>query len=208
MIEKPVYCLQSEHLIFRPVESGDFARLAGWLNDPTVTYYNFYGQRPMSIDQYTEEFRGQITSPANAVFAMAERSSSQLIGLTGLYDIHPTARKAELRIHIGDTKFWGKGLGIEGTELLTFYGFDRLNLNRIFLGVTDENDYAVRAYERVGYKIEGRLRQDIYRNSRFYDSIRMSIRREEYYPERFEEHRTRFAPQTPEQINPSRNKNK
>jgi RimJ/RimL family protein N-acetyltransferase len=201
MRSQNVICLQSEHLIFRPLEPEDIPSLARWLNDPTVTYYLFYGQRPLNVEQYTEEFRRQVQSPANVVFAMAEKSSGTFLGVTGLYDIHLSARKAELRIHIGDTKAWGKGYGIEGTELLTYYGFDRLNLNRVYLGVTEEHERAVRAYEHVGYKVEGRLRQDLYRNSNYYDSIRMSILREEYYPELFGRHRRRFSPPAPNKLN-------
>ena len=75
---------------------------------------------------------------------------------------------------------------------MTFYGFDRLNLNRIWLGITSENKRGIRAYEKAGFRHEGALRQDIYRNSLYYDSVRMAVVRDEYYPERYEQHAKRF----------------
>ena len=94
---------------------------------------------------------------------------------------------------IGERAYWGKGYGTEITELLTFYGFDRLNLHRIWLGVTADNKGAVRCYERAGYVHEGVFKDDLYRNSRFYDSIRMAILRTDYYPKRHARDAKRFA---------------
>lgn len=177
----------------RPVEEEDIPIIAKWLNDEEVTYYMFYGQLPTSVSQVTKMIKEQTESPNNAVLIIEDKKTNRPIGFGGLYDIHLTARKAELRILIGEKDYWGKGYGTETVELLTFYGFDRLHLNRIWLGVTDENKAAIRVYEKVGYKVEGILRQDIYRNSRYYNSIRMSILREEYYSELYEKHKAKFG---------------
>lgn len=190
--------LAGKRVALRPVESSDFGLFARWLNDETVTYFMFYGQRPLALEQGAEEVRAQLACDRHVILLVAEKRSGNPVGFGGLYDIHPTARKAELRILIGEKEAWGKGYGTEATRLLVYYGFDRLNLNRIWLGVTDENSRAVKAYERCGFRVEGRLRQDLYRNSRFYDSVRMSILREEYYPGLFKAHRKMFAPSRPE----------
>jgi RimJ/RimL family protein N-acetyltransferase len=84
-------------------------------------------------------------------------------------------------------------LGTEVTEILTYYGFDRLNLNRIYLGFTAENKGAGKAYEKAGYRQEGILKEDIYRNSRYYDSVRMAILRKDYYKDRHNEHKLKFS---------------
>lgn len=185
--------LKGKLVTLRPVEEGDISAIAKWLNDEEVTYYMFYGQFPMSISRTTKMIKEQVESPNNVVLIIEDKKTNSPIGFGGLYDIHLTARKAELRVLIGEKDYWGKGYGTETVELLTFYGFDRLHLNKVWLGVTDENKAAVRAYEKVGYKVEGILRQDIYRNSRYYNSIRMSILREEYYPKLYEKHKTKFG---------------
>jgi RimJ/RimL family protein N-acetyltransferase len=192
--DRPAF-LRGERVVLIPVEQENIPTLAKWLNDDAVTYYMFYGQRPFNLEQVTEEIRRHVLSSNDVVFIIEEQSSGKPVGFAGLHDLHPTARKAELRILIGEKAAWSQGYGTEATELLTFYGFDRLNLNRVWLGVTAENERAVRAYERAGYVVEGRLRQDIYRNSRYYDSIRMAILREEYYPSMFEQHCQRFSKQ-------------
>lgn len=192
MIEKTPF-LEGKTVSLRPLTGSDLALLTKWLNDQTVTHFMFYGQRPWTIEQVTEHIKQLTESPANVVMMVEDKIDKKTIGFAGLYDIHPTARKAEYRILLGEPSTWGKGLGTEVTELLTFYGFDRLNLNRIFLGVTDENQGGVKAYEKAGYKQEGVLRQDIYRNSQYYDTVRMGLLREEYYRTLHAEHQRRFS---------------
>lgn len=197
---RETYFLCGNKIVLRPVEPDDYPEITKWFKDATVTYYMFYGQRPMNKLQIAEEIGKQVDSANNVVMIIEEKVSGNVIGFMGLYDVHLTARKAELRIMIGEKNLWGKGYGTEATELLTYYAFDRLNLNRVWLGVTSDSKRAFRTYERVGYQVEGMLRQDIYRNSRYYDSIRMSILREDYYPDIYESHKKRFGVVEPEKI--------
>jgi RimJ/RimL family protein N-acetyltransferase len=84
-------------------------------------------------------------------------------------------RRATFSILIGDQAFWGRGYGTEATRLMVAYGFKRLNLHRIELGVLEANEYAVRAYLKVGFVEEGRARQYAFVNGRYFDSIWMGL---------------------------------
>ena len=68
----------------------------------------------------------------------------------------------------------------EATRLITGYAFETLNLNRVALRVYEDNERGVKAYEKVGFKREGVLRQDIYREGRYWNTFLMSILREEW----------------------------
>lgn len=184
--------LRGEGVALRAIVAADVPLLARWSSDEEVTFFMFTGQRPLTEAQVAEDLQRAVASPANAVFTVVERKSSRAIGSAGLYDVHPTARKAEFRVLLGDKRFWNRGYGTEVTELLTFYGFDRLNLNKVWLGVMAENVGAHRAYVKAGFQEEGRLREELYRNSRYYDAIRMSVLRSEYYPKLHRRHAKRF----------------
>jgi RimJ/RimL family protein N-acetyltransferase len=171
----------------------DIPIIASWINDGVVTKFMFYGQLPTTLPQVAKMIEDQIASPANVVFMVCDNETQKPIGFAGLYDMHRTARKAEFRILIGETDFWGKGYGTEVAQMLTFYGFDRMNMHRMYLGVTSENLGGVKAYEKAGYVREGQLRDDIYRNSRYYDSIKMSLLRNEYYEKYYEQHKAMFT---------------
>jgi len=55
------------------------------------------------------------------------------------------------------------------------YGFEELNLNRIWLRVYDTNPRARKAYEKAGFVYEGTLRQAEYKHGRYIDVHVMSI---------------------------------
>jgi len=107
-------------------------------------------------------------------------SSSRLIGTTGLHRIDFKNRHAGFGIAIGDKQAWGKGYGTEATFLVARYGFETLNLNRIWLHVYDFNPAGMRCYEKVGYAREGVLRQDHFSEGRYADTIVMAILRQEW----------------------------
>ncbi len=190
------YFLKGEKVFLRQIEVEEIPEIAKlfsrWINDEIVTYFMFTGQKPQNSEQIAGQLRKELKEENNVIFLVIDLKSKKPVGYAGLYDINFTARKAEFRVLIGEKDFWGKGYGTEITELVTYYGFDRLNLNRIYLGYTADNQSAGKAYERAGYKYEGTLKEDIYRNSRYYDSIRMAILREDYYQKFYKQHSKRF----------------
>jgi RimJ/RimL family protein N-acetyltransferase len=190
------YFLKGGKVELRQIEIKDLKKLsqliAKWVNDGIVTYYLFTGQKPKNSEQVAADFKKLLDEENNIIFLIVDSKTNKPIGYAGLYEIHPTARKAESRILIGEKSFWGRGYGKDVIELLTFYGFDRLNLNRIYLGYTAENKGSGRIYENAGYVYEGTLKEDIYRNSRYYDSIRMALLRKDYYKKFYKSHSERF----------------
>lgn len=184
--------LESEHVYLRAIIEKDWPLITKWLNDPLVTLYLFYGQVPLTEAEATNLLLEQIKR-GDIVLIIADKRNGTPIGFTGFHEIHTRSRKAEFRIFIGEKRFWDKGIGTEVTALMSYYGFDRLNLRRISLGFTEGNKGAGRAYEKAGYEKEGILREDIYRNSTYYNSVVMSMLRSEYYAKFHKKLERRFA---------------
>ena len=55
------------------------------------------------------------------------------------------------------------------------HAFSRLSLHRVALTVFEFNARAIRSYEKCGFTVEGRARDAILRDGRFWDEIHMSI---------------------------------
>src|SRR4249920_3729853 len=55
------------------------------------------------------------------------------------------------------------------------HAFETLGLHRIALYVFEFNERAIRAYRRCGFVIEGRSRESIWRDGRWWDEIAMSV---------------------------------
>ena len=105
---------------------------------------------------------------------------AKFIGICGLHGIRDIYHSAELRILIFDQEAIGKGLGGEAVEMLVHYGFNRLNLHRVWLGVNADNYMAVGCYRKCGFKDEGRLREDIFYHGKYSDVLRMGVLRSEW----------------------------
>lgn len=98
----------------------------------------------------------------------------ELIGHGGFVDIDEEKHTAQLRITIGNSDYWGRGLGTEATQLLTEYGFTKLRLDSIWLRVLPGNERAIRSYEKVGFL---RGERELFRDT---EVLRMQIAREDF----------------------------
>jgi RimJ/RimL family protein N-acetyltransferase len=103
------------------------------------------------------------------------------IGWIDLKNIDKLNKHAELGIAIGDKNYWGKGYGLSAMKEMLAWGFNELELNKIWLRVEVDNEKAIKSYKRIGYVDEGILRQDRRRNGEFVDRLRMSILKSEFF---------------------------
>lgn len=186
------YYLESENLSLKPYSEIDIKYLYQWFNDQIITYFLETGLKPLTEKQIKEELAKEIDS-GSIIFILLDKRKKIPIGIIGLYSVNTISRKAEMRIIIGDKKYWGKGLGTQAVDLITFFAFDHLNLNKVALGVSAGNISAYKTYQKSGYKKEGILKDDVYRNGKFYDGINMAILRKDYEKIFYKKHLKRFT---------------
>lgn len=172
--------LRGQQAYLRTMERGDLQLMAEWQNDADVTQFLFTGLFPSSMESLIANWEHDRSSPEEVTFAVCDNVSNEFVGTTGLYRIHWVMRTGEFRVFLGDKRVWNRGIGTECAKLMVVYGFEKLNLNKVWLGVNAENIGGVRAYEKAGFVHEGVLRQEQYRNFQYYDAIRMSLLRSEY----------------------------
>ncbi len=100
----------------------------------------------------------------------------------GLMDLEVDARVGDgwVGIGIGERAYWGKGYGSEAMRLLVRYAFMELNLRRVSLNVFEYNQRAIRSYEKVGFRHEGRERRWMQRSGRRWDLVYMGLLRSEW----------------------------
>lgn len=174
--------LRGQRCYLRPLERSDLeGRWRHWLNDPEVTRYMFRGSFPTS-DEANESFYEQVTAPTDAdlVLAIVTVDEEVHVGNVGLHRIDWINRSAEFGIIIGEPDQWGKGIGSEATSLIIGHGFNRLNLHRIWLGLFAQHEAAVKLYERIGFRVEGTLREAILREGNAQDQLIMGLLAHEY----------------------------
>jgi RimJ/RimL family protein N-acetyltransferase len=171
--------LVGTNVYLRPLEREDARLVVPWVNDPEVTR-TLLMYRPMTL-KAEEEFIDRIANADDQVaVGIALRQGDRLIGVTGLHQIDHRSRHAAFGILIGDKSEWGKGHGTEATRLIVGYGFHTLNLHRVWLHVHAHNERGQKAYEKAGFRREGVLRQEYFREGRYWDTVVMAVLRDEW----------------------------
>ncbi len=166
----------------RAIERNDLPLFVRWLNDPEVRQ-GLQIYLPLSQTDEEKWFEGMLKRPAEEHPLMIEIETTSgwvPAGNCGFFSLDWRIRKAEIGIFIGEKKFWNHGYGTEVMRLALKLGFERMNLNRIFLKVYTNNPRAIRAYEKSGFIIEGRLRQAHYDNGQYHDILMMGVLRSEW----------------------------
>jgi len=171
--------LIGETVYLRPLELDDLNLCQKWMNDPAVRRF-ISPVRPLNQlaeRAFLEELHKR---PDDIIMAIVLRDADRHIGNTGLHHTNHVDRMAEFGIAIGETDCWQKGYGTEATRLMVDYGFNTLNLNRLYLRVHADNPRGVATYERVGFRKEGLMRQARFHDGRYHDVILMGLLREEF----------------------------
>lgn len=167
----------------RPPEAEDVPLFVHWLSNPELRHY--VTVRYISEALERRWFEGLVpatsgTAPARLLFVIEVREGNQPIGVVGLENINWRDRQAEFGIIIGDPDFWGRGYGSDALRTLLKVGFHWFNLHRIFLHVVAENVRAIKAYEKCGFKHEGRLREAVFIEGVYHDLLVMSVLAREF----------------------------
>lgn len=163
----------------RPPEPRDVDDLLPIKNDPEIAALLAGTARAWSRPNLLDWVEHHRTAQDEAFFVIAD-AADRPIGHAALYRIDRAAGTAEFGILLGDRSVWGKGIGSRITRFMIEYGFDALDLRRIFLEVVETNPRAMRVYEKLGFVVEGRLRQHQVRDGRPVDVIVMGLLRADY----------------------------
>lgn len=174
--------ISGEHVRLRAVEPEDLPRFVEWFNDPEVRRY-LEMMLPMSMadeEDWYQEIRKQ--PPPERPFSIDIQVGDgwKHIGSCGFLHIDNVSRNAEFGISIGAREHWGKGYGTETVRLLLDLAFNTLNLHRVYLRVYAENSRGIRAYEKAGFKLEGRLREACFLEGSYQDVLFMGILKHEW----------------------------
>ena len=100
------------------------------------------------------------------------------VGSALLFEFDTFARHAEAGIALVP-EARGRGIGTAAIAQLVEFGFVRRNLRRVHLQVIASNTGAIRAYEKVGFIVEGHQRQHAWVRGHYEDIVLMGIMRGE-----------------------------
>jgi RimJ/RimL family protein N-acetyltransferase len=167
--------LAGERVVLRRHVQDNVRAFQRWYSDPEVVRLTRYQDGPMRRDEIERFFAARALGPDSLAMAIHVRAGDRLIGTCALSQLDSDNGSALFHITIGEKDAWGHGYGTEATRLMIDHAFTGLGLHRIALTVFAFNERAIRSYRQVGFVVEGRAREAIWREGRWWDEIAMSI---------------------------------
>ena len=161
--------ISSNTILLRDPVEEDSDLYFKWINDKKLVEFNSVF-KPISKKEHTKWFTKIFTIKDIKIFSIIEKNTNKLIGSCSLRKINKIKECAELQIRLGESAFRNRGYGTEAVRLLVYYGFNKLNLNKIYLHVFENNTRAVKAYEKNNFKKEKLIKKflldnDTYKNA-------------------------------------------
>jgi RimJ/RimL family protein N-acetyltransferase len=186
--------LDGDKVVLRPFNDGDLPAIRVALLDPEAriltgsVHDEAQAHAPESASASADEekllidwYSTRNDQPDRLDLAVVDKATGKCVGEAVLNQWDPGNESCNFRILIGP-EGRDRGLGTEATRLIVGYGFEHLGLHRISLEVYAFNPRARRAYEKVGFRAEGVLRESLRYNGEWHDATLMSILAPEWDP--------------------------
>ena len=167
--------LSVENLFLRRPNLDDVEAIYNLKNNERAAYLLGGVFSKYSLDDIVNWINFHNNNHSEVLLVIEDRSVGRLIGHVGLYKIDKVAKKTELGILIADDESRGKGYGTKVTKLMVNYAFNELGLHKVTAEVLSENLPSISMFKKCGFLVDGCLRDDIFKNGRFYDVLCMSI---------------------------------
>ncbi|MDO8560551.1 MAG: GNAT family protein [bacterium] len=170
--------LKTTDVTLRPLRVSDAPAFCRWLQDPEVTRFLNRHEDPPTLREEREYLRDEQRRANHAQWGIVVER--KLVGTVALDKIDREHRRAVYGIFIGNPRYWGQGVGTAAGRLAVGWGFRHLRLHRIELRAFAYNIRGIKSYQKIGFHIEGRLRDHLYRDRVYHDELVMGVLDKEF----------------------------
>lgn len=157
----PTPTMETERLRLRPFTDADAEDLFALQSDTEVLRYwdsPAWDDRA-SIVRFMAGCRKMAEEGSGARVAIERRSDQAFIGWCTLNSWNPAFRSASLGYCLNQAA-WGNGYATEAAHARLRWAFGAFDLNRIQSEVDTRNAASARVLEKLGFRLEGTLRED------------------------------------------------
>ncbi len=174
--------LTTKRLLLRQIEPGDAEAIFATFSDEEVM--EFYGQMPhQSVDDSHELIRQQQAWYARHEgirWGITLKGEDRVIGSCGFYLFDEDSHHAETGYEL-NRAFWRQGIMTEAMSAILTYAFSELGLHRIEAVVDDVNERSKELLRKLGFTLEGTLRQRFYFRDRYWDENYFGLLKDEWH---------------------------
>lgn len=168
-------------IYLREITSSDIPLISCYRSDHKLIDHLGTSFRYTNLETDENWFQSYLKNRSyNVRCAICLSESDEMIGVAYLLNIDWIARNAEFAISIWASKYRDKGIGKKASNLLLNHGFYDLNLHKIYLAVIEKNVRAIELYKKLGFNLEGIMREAVFKDNTYHNLVMMGILREEY----------------------------
>ena len=162
----------------RAVEVSDLKLIQSWRNNSSIQpYVREYRELSMSN---IEKWYNSIINNKEFIFYIIEDTEKNPIGVAGLTYIDWINKHADLHLGLYE-KSWGDLVYGKATiDLILDYGFNYINLNKIYAEIYSIDKNKLDLFEKTNFKRDAVLREHYFYNGKYEDSHILSILKSEY----------------------------
>lgn len=173
---------QGERILLRPMRLDDAALWLEEDNDsPTLRFLN-YGMTLPSSAQTANSFAERFTDFNNReerIMFSIETLDGELVGGINIHSMNQKNGTFETGTRIY-RPYRGMGYGFEAKCIVLRYAFHELRYQKYNIRCLETNEPMIRHAKRLGCLQEGRIRQHIYTDGRYYDELIFGLTRAEF----------------------------
>jgi len=174
--------ISTERLLLRELTYSDVNDIQEYATDPKVIKYLTFGP---NTEEETRNFIELCTSNQkqdprkNYELGITLPSENKLIGGCGIRVTSSGNSVANIGYCL-NRNYWGNGFASEAAYGLLKFGFEELNIHRIYAICDPENVGSQRVLEKIGMAYEGHLRQNVVIHGEHRDSLMYAILKHEW----------------------------
>jgi len=172
--------IEGQRVGLRDFTPDDLDSTMAIVGDPRVTAYLSFDKKDRQEQErlLAAQVDGAKASPRTEYYlAVTESKTGQVVGFARLGVGAHASAKLGYAIRWQD---WGKGFATEAADTLLRFGFETVGLHRVTAACGPDNLASRRVLDKLGFTVEGRLRDHVFTNGAWRDSLLYSILAHEY----------------------------
>lgn len=170
---KPVdkdFIIRGENVYLRPITEADTELVLRWRNAPDVVE-NFLYRKKITVQEHQSWLENKVFTGAVHQFVICAIADDTPLGSVYLQNFDEGNNKAEWGLFLDADEVRGKGVGTEVGNLILDYAFHHLKLHKLHSRVLAYNKPCVRMNEKLGFRQEAYLRDELLLNGKYEDLI-------------------------------------
>jgi [ribosomal protein S5]-alanine N-acetyltransferase len=155
--------LETDRLLLRPLTDADAPSIQAAASVRAVADTMISIPHPYpagAAERYISRQMAELDAGHSTSFVIEHRSERSFCGIIEIRAIEPEHSQAELSFWLA-VEQWGKGYMSEALKPILQFGFEELNLNRLYAYHMARNPASGRVLQKTGFIQEGLLRQRV-----------------------------------------------